>query len=75
MKFYFISTENFDGQMIFPTIPGTRMVLEDDTIPRICVSQSITGALSSLSNFGIGSRLVVHECNIKTCSYEFLFIY
>ncbi len=65
MKLYFISQHNFDSQLIKPRIPATVMVGEDNTIPRICVSFSITGALSALGkDLTVGSRLIVHMCEV-----------
>lgn len=51
-KYYHISTNLEHNGDFTPSIPQLRMVDEDSTTPRICVSKSIEGALSSIPNGG-----------------------
>lgn len=62
--YYFVSTKNFDGQILYPKVPENRMNNEDDSTERICVSKSINGCLSALS-YSKGDKLFVHSCNVE----------
>ena len=48
IMYYFVSTTNFDKQTLYPRIPHSRMLNEDDKTERICVSKSIDNCLVSV---------------------------
>lgn len=61
MRYYFVSTQNFDDKILYPRIPKNRMVNEDEDIERICVSQSIDGCLVA-TYYDVGDIIYVHTC-------------
>jgi hypothetical protein len=59
--YYFVSKQNFNGQILYPRVPENRMTCEDADTPRICVSKSINGCLSAVGVFG-EDEVYVHWC-------------
>lgn len=57
-----------EGETISPRVPISRMVMEDNEIPRICLSQSVYGCLSAIGNFEVGDILFLHECYVSQLS-------
>jgi len=51
-KYYHISPNLLHRGHFTPDIPQTRRALEDNLTPRVCVSKSIEGALTSIPNGG-----------------------
>lgn len=46
---YFVSTKRLDGVKIYPRIPQTAGSHEDSSVARICVSESLLGAVQTTS--------------------------
>lgn len=66
MRYYFASKiTDLDGKTICPKIPKSIMKSENKTTKRICVSQSINGCLTSISDFCIGDIVTVYSCEPK----------
>lgn len=49
----------------YPRIPPVKMVLEDDIIPRICLSSTIAGALKGMQLFHIPNAQTSYRNGVK----------
>lgn len=70
-KYYHISTDLTQNGEFTPRIPSVRADNEDTTLPRICVSRTIEGAVSAIPNGG--TRL--YELISKNNGFLKLFIF
>jgi hypothetical protein len=61
-NYYFVSSTNFDNEILHPRIPENRMKNENSIKERICVSKSINGCLSALGKLEFDEILYVHTC-------------
>lgn len=61
MRYYFVSNQNFNGEILYPRIPENRMNKEDSETKRICVSQSIDGCLVA-TYYDPEDIIYVHYC-------------
>ena len=71
MKLYFLSENNMDNKVLIPRVPKNFLTIngyEDNTTPRVCFSESISGALAALSQNLNNKELYVHttiDDNVK----------
>lgn len=70
MKVYFVTQKYFGKEVeLKPRIPISADKKEGNT-PRICVSTSILGALSSIGkNLGLGCKTYIYSCDISEDEY------
>ena len=57
---------------MYPKVPVNRMVNEDSSTKRICVSQSINGCLTAIGDFNVGDLVYIYECNSDLVSQPLL---
>ncbi|MBR4589189.1 MAG: hypothetical protein IKO36_00880 [Bacteroidaceae bacterium] len=70
-KLYHISINKQDNKIFVPRVPSNRMHLENDTIPRVCVSTSIRGCIKSIGLDCTHCKVFIYtpvSCNGKNIS-------
>lgn len=70
MKLYHVClAEDSDGDLFTPRIPDARAIHEDASIPRICVSASISGCISAVPWGGLQFDEMMIDLGLEVSSY------